>query len=127
MPSDPTVFWSWAGGCVWAPGGALGDRAHTAPSPEEIEKKLNVYRKGARIWKMLIFCQVGLRPCCPGVGAEDASAPARRGRGSGGGCPACAVALADHGLLQGGPGHLYLLKNKVATFAKVEKEEDMIQ
>uniref|UniRef100_A0A8C8Z300 NMDA receptor synaptonuclear signaling and neuronal migration factor n=1 Tax=Prolemur simus TaxID=1328070 RepID=A0A8C8Z300_PROSS len=50
---------------------------------EEIEKKLNVYHKGARIWKMLIFCQ-------------------------------------------GGPGHLYLLKNKVATFAKVEKEEDMI-
>lgn len=33
----------------------------------------------------------------------------------------------DHDLLQGGPGHLYLLKNKVATFAKVEKEEDMIQ
>lgn len=29
-------------------------------------------------------------------------------------------------LLQGGPGHLYLLKNKVATFAKVEKEEDLI-
>lgn len=29
-------------------------------------------------------------------------------------------------LSQGGPGHLYLLKNKVATFAKVEKEEDMI-
>ena len=28
---------------------------------------------------------------------------------------------------QGGPGHLYLLKNKVATFAKVEKEDDMIQ
>uniref|UniRef100_A0A8C5BJ28 NMDA receptor synaptonuclear signaling and neuronal migration factor a n=1 Tax=Gadus morhua TaxID=8049 RepID=A0A8C5BJ28_GADMO len=26
-----------------------------------------------------------------------------------------------------GPGHLYLLKNKVATFAKVEKEEDMSQ
>ncbi|XP_049753162.1 NMDA receptor synaptonuclear signaling and neuronal migration factor isoform X2 [Elephas maximus indicus] len=51
---------------------------------EEIEKKLNVYHKGARIWKMLIFCQ-------------------------------------------GGPGHLYLLKNKVATFAKVEKEDDMIQ
>nr|XP_031306919.1 NMDA receptor synaptonuclear signaling and neuronal migration factor isoform X8 [Camelus dromedarius] len=50
---------------------------------EEIEKKLNVYHKGAKIWKMLIFCQ-------------------------------------------GGPGHLYLLKNKVATFAKVEKEEDMI-
>lgn len=33
----------------------------------------------------------------------------------------------DHDLFQGGPGHLYLLKNKVATFAKVEKEEDMIQ
>ncbi|TKS78046.1 NMDA receptor synaptonuclear signaling and neuronal migration factor [Collichthys lucidus] len=30
-------------------------------------------------------------------------------------------------ILYGGPGHLYLLKNKVATFAKVEKEEDMIQ
>nr|KAF6434070.1 NMDA receptor synaptonuclear signaling and neuronal migration factor [Molossus molossus] len=50
---------------------------------EEIEKKLNIYHKGAKIWKMLIFCQ-------------------------------------------GGPGHLYLLKNKVATFAKVGKEEDMI-
>ncbi|XP_038132032.1 NMDA receptor synaptonuclear signaling and neuronal migration factor isoform X2 [Cyprinodon tularosa] len=51
---------------------------------EEIEKKLSSYRKGCRIWNMLIFCQ-------------------------------------------GGPGHLYLLKNKVATFAKVEKEEDMEQ
>ncbi|CAL1615277.1 unnamed protein product [Knipowitschia caucasica] len=51
---------------------------------EEIEKKLTAYRKGCRIWNMLIFCQ-------------------------------------------GGPGHLYLLKNKVATFAKVEKEDDMIQ
>nr|XP_043882601.1 NMDA receptor synaptonuclear signaling and neuronal migration factor isoform X1 [Solea senegalensis] len=50
----------------------------------EIEKKLIAYRKGCKIWNMLIFCQ-------------------------------------------GGPGHLYLLKNKVATFAKVEKEEDMIQ
>lgn len=30
-------------------------------------------------------------------------------------------------LFKGGPGHLYLLKNKVATFAKVEKEEDMSQ
>ncbi|TMS08743.1 NMDA receptor synaptonuclear signaling and neuronal migration factor [Larimichthys crocea] len=29
--------------------------------------------------------------------------------------------------IMGGPGHLYLLKNKVATFAKVEKEEDMSQ
>lgn len=36
----------------------------------------------------------------------------------------CKLALC---ILQGGPGHLYLLKNKVATFAKVEKEEDMIQ
>ncbi|XP_067378022.1 NMDA receptor synaptonuclear signaling and neuronal migration factor [Channa argus] len=51
---------------------------------EEIEKKLTAYRKGCKIWNMLIFCQ-------------------------------------------GGPGHLYLLKNKVATFAKVEKEDDMIQ
>ncbi|XP_037387342.1 NMDA receptor synaptonuclear signaling and neuronal migration factor isoform X7 [Pygocentrus nattereri] len=51
---------------------------------EEIEKKLTAYRKGCKIWNMLIYCQ-------------------------------------------GGPGHLYLLKNKVATFAKVEKEEDMIQ
>uniref|UniRef100_A0A3Q3MP54 NMDA receptor synaptonuclear signaling and neuronal migration factor b n=1 Tax=Mastacembelus armatus TaxID=205130 RepID=A0A3Q3MP54_9TELE len=51
---------------------------------EEIEKKLTAYRKGCKIWYMLIFCQ-------------------------------------------GGPGHLYLLKNKVATFAKVEKEDDMIQ
>ncbi|XP_036383269.1 NMDA receptor synaptonuclear signaling and neuronal migration factor-like [Megalops cyprinoides] len=50
---------------------------------EEIDKKLTAYRKGCKIWRMLIFCQ-------------------------------------------GGPGHLYLLKNKVATFAKVEKEEDMI-
>ncbi|XP_029960791.1 NMDA receptor synaptonuclear signaling and neuronal migration factor [Salarias fasciatus] len=51
---------------------------------EEIEKKLTAYRKGCKIWNMLIFCQ-------------------------------------------GGPGHLYLLKNKVATFAKVEKEEGMSQ
>ncbi|KAM9451731.1 NMDA receptor synaptonuclear signaling and neuronal migration factor [Clarias gariepinus] len=51
---------------------------------EEIEKRLTSYRKGCKIWHMLIFCQ-------------------------------------------GGPGHLYLLKNKVATFAKVEKEEDMSQ
>ncbi|KAM9083886.1 NMDA receptor synaptonuclear signaling and neuronal migration factor isoform 4-T4 [Megaptera novaeangliae] len=63
--------------------GAAGGGTHTSASAEEIEKKLNVYHKGAKIWKMLIFCQ-------------------------------------------GGPGHLYLLKNKVATFAKVEKEEDMI-
>ncbi|OCT65225.1 NMDA receptor synaptonuclear signaling and neuronal migration factor isoform X2 [Xenopus laevis] len=50
---------------------------------EEIEKKLNIYRRGCKIWEMLVFCQ-------------------------------------------GGPGYLYLLKNKVATFAKVEKEEDLI-
>ncbi|XP_062929874.1 NMDA receptor synaptonuclear signaling and neuronal migration factor [Mobula hypostoma] len=50
---------------------------------EEIERKLTTYRRGCKIWKLLIFCQ-------------------------------------------GGPGHLYLLKNKVATFAKVEKEEDLI-
>ncbi|XP_048876856.1 NMDA receptor synaptonuclear signaling and neuronal migration factor [Brienomyrus brachyistius] len=51
---------------------------------EEIDKKLTAYRRGCKIWRMLLFCQ-------------------------------------------GGPGHLYLLKNKVATFAKVEKEEDMSQ
>ncbi|XP_028829906.1 NMDA receptor synaptonuclear signaling and neuronal migration factor isoform X3 [Denticeps clupeoides] len=51
---------------------------------EEIDKRLTAYRRGCKIWQMLIFCQ-------------------------------------------GGPGHLYLLKNKVATFAKVEKEEDMSQ
>ncbi|XP_048114833.1 NMDA receptor synaptonuclear signaling and neuronal migration factor isoform X2 [Alosa alosa] len=49
---------------------------------DEIDKRLTAYRRGSKIWQMLIFCQ-------------------------------------------GGPGHLYLLKNKVATFAKVEKEEDM--
>ncbi|CAB1332658.1 unnamed protein product, partial [Coregonus sp. 'balchen'] len=54
------------------------------PKIMEIEKKLTAYRRGSKIWRMLIFCQ-------------------------------------------GGPGHLYLLKNKVATFAKVEKEEDMSQ
>uniref|UniRef100_A0A673IKH7 NMDA receptor synaptonuclear signaling and neuronal migration factor a n=1 Tax=Sinocyclocheilus rhinocerous TaxID=307959 RepID=A0A673IKH7_9TELE len=51
---------------------------------EEIEKRLTAYRRGSKIWRMMIFCQ-------------------------------------------GGPGHLYLLKNKVATFAKVEKEEGMSQ
>lgn len=45
-----------------------GGSIHTPPSPEEIEKKLNIYHKGAKIWKMLIFCQVGLSPSCPGVG-----------------------------------------------------------
>lgn len=28
-------------------------------SSEEIEKKLTAYRKGCKIWNMLIFCQVG--------------------------------------------------------------------
>lgn len=51
MASKPPSVWE---------GGSLGNRAHTAPSLEEIEKKLNVYHKGAKIWKMLIFCQVGL-------------------------------------------------------------------
>lgn len=32
--------------------------AHSPLSTEEIEKKLNIYHKGAKIWKMLIFCQV---------------------------------------------------------------------
>lgn len=40
--------------------GAAEGSAHGPSSPEEIEKKLNVYHKGAKIWKMLIFCQVGL-------------------------------------------------------------------
>jgi hypothetical protein len=35
---------------------------HSPLSTEEIEKKLNVYHKGAKIWKMLIFCQVEPRP-----------------------------------------------------------------
>uniref|UniRef100_A0A7N5P6P0 NMDA receptor synaptonuclear signaling and neuronal migration factor n=1 Tax=Ailuropoda melanoleuca TaxID=9646 RepID=A0A7N5P6P0_AILME len=34
---------------------------------EEIEKKLNIYHKGAKIWKMLIFCQVGFSPFLLGV------------------------------------------------------------
>lgn len=36
--------------------------AHSPLSTEEIEKKLNIYHKGAKIWKMLIFCQV--EPAC---------------------------------------------------------------
>uniref|UniRef100_A0A8C6N1Z6 NMDA receptor synaptonuclear signaling and neuronal migration factor n=1 Tax=Mus spicilegus TaxID=10103 RepID=A0A8C6N1Z6_MUSSI len=108
---------------------------------EEIEKKLNIYHKGAKIWKMLIFCQVetafpflprrrgqcGMgrapRSCsvwaCPcGTFVDDMRTPH----------PSLPLALLrpDRDLFQGGPGHLYLLKNKVATFAKVEKEEDMI-
>eukprot|EP00072_Mus_musculus_P072871 XP_017174634.1 PREDICTED: NMDA receptor synaptonuclear signaling and neuronal migration factor isoform X10 [Mus musculus] len=108
---------------------------------EEIEKKLNIYHKGAKIWKMLIFCQVeaafpflprkrgqcgmGRAPrsysvwACPcGTFVDDMHTPH----------PSLPLALLrpDRDLFQGGPGHLYLLKNKVATFAKVEKEEDMI-
>lgn len=115
---------------------AAGGSTHTSPSPEEIEKKLNIYHKGAKIWKMLIFCQVGLGPfwARSGVGVEDATSVgvhvcahehvwgAEHGQ-----IPRVRDPPADHSLLQGGPGHLYLLKNKVATFAKVEKEEDMIQ
>lgn len=96
--------------------------AHTSLSPEEIEKKLNIYHKGAKIWKMLIFCQVGPSPhFLPGGEASVA------GRALRAVLPPPSAPRPDHSLLQGGPGHLYLLKNKVATFAKVEKEEDMIQ
>lgn len=51
--------------------GSPGGSAHP-PSPEEIEKKLNIYHKGAKIWKMLIFCQVGPRASLPrrGVGGR---------------------------------------------------------
>lgn len=99
-----------------------GSRAHTPSSLEEIEKKLNIYHKGAKIWKMLIFCQVGLSPfvhtcvsaCTCGHGGQRMGV-------------LCVPHAANGSFLQGGPGHLYLLKNKVATFAKVEKEEDMIQ
>lgn len=34
------------------------DSAHSPLPTDEIEKKLNIYHKGAKIWKMLIFCQV---------------------------------------------------------------------
>ncbi|XP_078459516.1 NMDA receptor synaptonuclear signaling and neuronal migration factor [Lampetra fluviatilis] len=63
----------------------LYDHEHATFSDilDEIEKKLNEYRRGCKIWKLLIYCQ-------------------------------------------GGPGYLYLLKNKVATFAKLEKEDDLI-
>lgn len=110
----------------------LGAALTPLPPAEEIEKKLNVYHKGAKIWKMLIFCQVGLSPSCPGVGGGGCHPPGHarlhlhvlRAAVVG---HRCAAPFANCGLSQGGPGHLYLLKNKVATFAKVEKEEDMIQ
>lgn len=92
-------------------------------SSEEIEKKLTAYRKGCKIWNMLIFCQVWKNMCViicitrffTSLHVEYLCT-----------CyfTLCKLALC---ILQGGPGHLYLLKNKVATFAKVEKEEDMIQ
>lgn len=65
---------SWGGAADkrWGPRGS----AHTLSSPEEIEKKLNVYHKGAKIWKLLIFCQVGLCPSGPGAGLEDGASPA---------------------------------------------------
>lgn len=45
---------------VWQEGWTCMGRgsAHNPLSTEEIEKKLNIYHKGAKIWKMLIFCQV---------------------------------------------------------------------
>lgn len=102
---------------------------HSPLSTEEIEKKLNIYHKGAKIWKMLIFCQV--EPEISMVGVASPSSHCMCSRGGGVSVHLWAAALApprpDRDLLQGGPGHLYLLKNKVATFAKVEKEEDMIQ
>lgn len=63
MPNVPTISWGGAGGVHRAAEGG----AHSPPSSEEIEKKLNGYHKGAKIWKMLIFCQVGLR-APPGLG-----------------------------------------------------------
>lgn len=119
------------------------DSAHSPLPTDEIEKKLNIYHKGAKIWKMLIFCQVEAAfPFCPrrrgwcgrGRGPEillNVGVSVWYIGGLGMGTPHPSLPLAplrpDHDLFQGGPGHLYLLKNKVATFAKVEKEEDMIQ
>lgn len=109
---------------------------HSPLSTEEIEKKLNIYHKGAKIWKMLIFCQVEPEISMVGVVSPSSHCMCSRGGrvcASVGWVCACLIAAAlatlrpDCDLLQGGPGHLYLLKNKVATFAKVEKEEDMIQ
>lgn len=54
------------------------DSAHSPLPTDEIEKKLNIYHKGAKIWKMLIFCQVEAAfPFCPG----------RRGQCGGGRVP----------------------------------------
>lgn len=109
---------------------------HSLLSTEEIEKKLNIYHKGAKIWKMLIFCQVEPEMSTVRVASPRSHCICSRGgrvRASVGGVCGRLIAAAlaplrpDRDLLQGGPGHLYLLKNKVATFAKVEKEEDMIQ
>lgn len=74
MPDMPTVFRGGAGGVR----GAAEGGAHSPFSPEEIEKKLNGYHKGAKIWKMLIFCQVGLRtPAGLGVGGPRVLPPGR--------------------------------------------------
>lgn len=66
LSSDPGC-----GGLPTGHGGGGGHQgtAHPPPSLEEIEKKLNIYHKGAKIWKMLIFCQVGLSPFLLGHGA----------------------------------------------------------
>lgn len=74
VPDMPTVFRGGAGGVR----GAAEGSAHSPFSPEEIEKKLNGYHKGAKIWKMLIFCQVGLRtPAGLGVGGPRVLPPGR--------------------------------------------------
>lgn len=97
------------------------------PSPtEEIEKKLTSYRRGSKFWRMLIFCQVRKRrtkrQCCRNPSRMyECVTPLCRWRGGERAAVTCLC------VPQGGPGHLYLLKNKVATFAKVEKEEDMSQ
>lgn len=77
-------------GC--APAAAAEGRAHSPFSPEEIEKKLNGYHKGAKIWKMLIFCQVGLRASGAGSGGSRVPPPARAGG------HLCAACPASHGL-----------------------------
>lgn len=78
-----------------------GGSAHTPAPPEEIEKKLNIYHKGAKIWKMLIFCQVGLSAFPPGGGrAEEPSAWACACalQGSSGWTPVCIPPSPPHSL-----------------------------
>lgn len=80
MFSNPLSSDPGSGGLPMGYGGALEGCAHTPPSIEEIEKKLNIYHKGAKIWKMLIFCQVGgLSPFLPwGWGVLRMQASCRR-------------------------------------------------